>query len=64
MISDAYVTVTCDECGADEDIELTALALHNAYDMRNVRPELARLGWAERDGKDICPGCVEDELNT
>lgn len=61
-ISDAFVTVTCDRCGADSDYELTALAMHESYDMRNVRKEMAHDGWNLNGGDNalLCEGCVDE----
>jgi len=46
MISDAYVRVECDQGGCVEftEIQLTSLA-RGAYDKRNVKRELERMGW-------------------
>jgi hypothetical protein len=62
-ISDAYVRVTCDKCDYDEtEVELTALAMRESYDMRNVRKQLTRDGWKVDGDSTICPECcAEDE---
>lgn len=62
MISDAYVTCTCDVCFEEEVMELTALAMRGAYDSRNVKSKLRRLGWiVPEDGDDLtCPECAPD----
>ena len=62
MISDAFVTATCDKCSATEDVELTALAGH-AWDERNVKRHLERNGWRVDDDLDhcICEECAEAE---
>ena len=62
MISDAYVRVECDrmltgDCDYSEEVELTALAVRESYDMRNVRPKLAREGWFVDGVFTICPEC-------
>ena len=59
MRSDAYITVTCDKCGCEEQIQLTALA-RNAYDERNVDGELRRMGWTIDDGIDLCEDCARE----
>lgn len=56
-ISDAYVTVCCDECGWEDNIELTALAHHGAYDMRYVARQMERSGWTKDGERDICGEC-------
>ena len=63
MISDAYVRVTCDECGDETEVELTALAGRGQYDMRYVINTLIRDGWQAEKGSDrtICEGCLEEE---
>ena len=60
MISDAYVTVTCDECGESEEIALTALASRGEYDMRNVPGELEREGWLTYGDRHVCVSCAEE----
>jgi len=56
MRSDAYITVTCDKCGADEEVQLTSIA-RGGYDERHVDSHLESLRWNIDDGKDICPDC-------
>lgn len=58
MRSDAWITVTCDECGAAEEIALTATA--KGYDERNVDDELESLGWTVGD-RDLCEDCASDK---
>ena len=53
MRSDAYIRVTCDKCGNEEEVELTALA-RNSYDERDVDAKLKRLGWCVTDAGDYC----------
>lgn len=63
MISDAYVRVLCNSCDAEEEVQLTALAGHGEYDMRNVRSEMSRLGWEiDDDERATCPECSEDTV--
>ena len=61
-IGDAFVTVECDKCGYTEEVRLSALAMHNSWDERNVRPHLLRDGWVltDEDGA-VCPDCSEEE---
>ena len=63
MISDAFVFATCDKCGYETTIPLTALAMRNSYDTRNVRSELEHDGWRVDEDLDhcICDTCVEEE---
>lgn len=65
-ISDAYVKVNCDckvhSCGVEEEVELTALAGHGEYDMRDVVRKLERGNWTvgggALDGETLCEDCV------
>lgn len=59
MRSDAFITVTCDRCGDEEDVQLTAIA-RGGYDERYVDSQLRQLGW-RIDSEDICPDCLEEE---
>lgn len=61
MISDAYCRVTCDRCHYEEEVELTALAQRESYDMRNVRRELERNNWRVDGDETICEDCVAQE---
>jgi len=58
--SDAHIIVTCDKCGLDEEIKLTALARRGNWDERNVDSELEAMGWLPDDDKnhDICEECL------
>lgn len=59
MRSDAYITVTCDECGdVHEEIQICAIA-GGGWDERNVDAHLRDLGWFLEGGNDICPDCLE-----
>lgn len=60
-ISDAYVRVECDSCGAVDEIGLTALAGHGVWDERDVKRRIERMGWKET-GEDahLCESCVDD----
>lgn len=57
-VSDASVTVTCDEdeCDAAEVIELTPIA-GRGYDLRGVAGRLRGLGWVRHGDRDICATC-------
>lgn len=57
--STAYITVTCDCCGYDEEVELTATA-RGGYDERHVDGRLRSYGWSTVD-RDICPDCRAEE---
>lgn len=57
MRSNAYIRVTCDECGDEVEIELTGLS-RGSYDERNVEPVLDGWNWQVIDGKDFCAECV------
>jgi len=62
MVSDAYVRVTCDNCGAEEEIQLTATA--HGWDDRNIDRAIERIGWKlTDDDKDEhkCSDCLESE---
>ena len=60
MRSDAYVIVTCDRCGTEEQIQLTALAHSGSWGERNVSAALDLLGWVTDGDKDICDTCNEE----
>ena len=60
MRSDAFIFVTCDKCGAEEEIQLTATA-RGGYDERNVDARLESLGWTKDGDKDLCEDCSEAE---
>lgn len=62
-LSDAYVRAACDKCGYEEEVELTALAMHGSYDMRNVNAALRRDRWTADGDRHICPECVENALD-
>jgi hypothetical protein len=67
MISDAYVTFTCDDCGTDEMAILPVV--YSSYsgrdphaDLRNEALEkLLPRRWKTKDGKHICEGCAEED---
>ena len=59
MRSDAYITVTCDGCGDEIQIQLTATA--RGYDERGVNGELEIAGWTTVDGNDYCEECATDK---
>ena len=65
MIGDAVAHVYCDQCNDyDEEVELTPLAGHTKYDMRNVVRSLEQSGWrvvGGIDGQHICPNCNEED---
>jgi len=52
----AFITVSCDSCRLEENIELTSTA--RGYDERDVDTQLEQMGWRIGDG-DLCPDCVE-----
>ena len=65
MRSDAYITVTCDGCGEETEIQLTKTA--RGYDERGVNSELENDGWTTVDGKDYRAACSyvrEDVLDS
>ena len=63
--SSAYIVVSCDKYGFEEEIELTPLALHDAWDERNVGKELDKMGWTsgEVEGvhEDYCIDCSPED---
>ncbi|MGH6829555.1 MAG: hypothetical protein ACREDG_00140 [Methylocella sp.] len=69
MIGDAKMQVWCDQCGAEEWRDMTALAKPGEYDDRNVRSGLKRAGWRVTEAKDsavvndwaVCPDCIEND---
>lgn len=61
MISDAYVNVSCDDCGFEIKVELTATA--RGYDERNVDQEIRDKGWTIERGYHYCADCMEQRNN-
>lgn len=59
--SDAFVTVTCDRCGEEARVQLTATA-RGGYDERHVDANLLRWGWVTETGEDVCEECVRKAL--
>jgi len=59
--SDAMITVTCDRCGEEMQVDLCATA-RGGYDERNVDRELEFHGWVIHDDQDICDECVRQAL--
>lgn len=59
MLSDAYVTVSCDKCHHSENYELTSLA-GGGWDERNVEGELRRNGWRIDGYQHFCETCNEE----
>ena len=60
MRSDAYITVTCDGCGVEEQIQITATA--RGYDDRNVAGELRCQGWITDGDADYCNACKGERI--
>ena len=61
MMSDGFVTLTCDKCNHNEDFEMTALA-RGSYDTRDVRRRAEREGWIwQSDDSHVCESCIPDE---
>ncbi len=58
MLSDPCIFVTCDFCGWDEEVPLTACA-RGSYDERNVNITLLTWGWEAEGDVHKCPDCVE-----
>jgi hypothetical protein len=58
--TDAYVRVTCDECGEEDEIELWPLARRGNWDERGVDAQLEAWGWVKDGEKDICEICVQE----
>lgn len=58
-ISDAYVTVTCDNCGGFEEIMLTATA-RRGWDDRSVEIEIENMNWVIVGDHQYCSSCAED----
>jgi len=54
MRTDAYIEVTCDNCGECIQVPLTAIA-RGGYDERYVDAELESMGW--NVDNDLCPDC-------
>ena len=58
MRSDAYITVTCDGCGDEIQIQLTTTA--RGYDERGVSGELEIAGWVSAGNADYCEECAAE----
>lgn len=58
MISDAYVHVTCDTCGYDQEYELCACA-HRSWDERYLNETMKKDGWTIEEGTHLCESCSE-----
>lgn len=66
-VSDAYVDVTCDECGDKEQVQLEYRYLdysgrNGYYDDEGVWSNLVSEGWEvdEDANRCVCPECVEE----
>jgi len=55
MRGEPQVLVTCDICGAEEQVGLTATA--RGYDEREMDSELEAMGWTKDGDRDYCPDC-------
>lgn len=62
MRSDAYINVTCDKCGHNNEYSLCSLA-GGGWDAREINGKLRRDNWRTDGETDICESCVEDEAN-
>lgn len=60
MRSDAFITVTCDKCNYNENIELCA-CVRNSWDERYVDAALKKGGWTKDGDLDLCESCSEVE---
>lgn len=60
MRSEAFIIVTCDRCGAEEQVHLTSLA-RDGWDERYVDAYLDGLGWVQVNDEDVCDTCLEEE---
>jgi hypothetical protein len=59
MLSDAYITATCDSCGERQELELTATA--RGWDERNIAGKLKEYDWLVDGDRHICPDCQSNE---
>jgi len=57
----AYIKVTCERCGKEEDVKLTPIGAgsETAYSERHVEGELRDMGWDSEN--DICPNCLQEQ---
>jgi hypothetical protein len=63
--SEPTITVTCDECGDEVQVGLTALG-RRAYDERIVDQHLEGQGWgkpSDDDSLDLCSDCMKDLID-
>lgn len=59
--SAAFVRVSCDQCHAETEVELCALAGRGSWDERHVDKKLSHDGWTRTDDKrDLCDACTDD----
>lgn len=59
-IESPIIRVECDKCGEVDEYGMTSLA-GGGWDDRNLAAAMKRDGWVQRDGRDICSGCIDDE---
>jgi len=57
MQTNAYITVTCNECEDEEVIELEWVGL--GWNDSNVRDDLQSMNWYTDDDVDVCPNCIQ-----
>ena len=53
MISEPIISVTCDECGDEEEFQLTCLARGN-WDEKELHDQIKSFGWVIRDDNHFC----------
>lgn len=56
MITDAYVRVVCDECHAEEEVQLAATS--RGWDDRGVNEDIESWGWKIDGDAHHCANCA------
>ena len=56
MLSDAYIEVECDGCGAMEVVTLSSTA--RGWDEQNVADYLKSIRWSTHGGQNFCEECT------
>ena len=53
MIGDPRITVMCDQCGHEDDFDMTSL-VQRSWDNRNLAAKMKRAGWITRGDQHFC----------
>jgi hypothetical protein len=58
--SNAYITITCDGCGFETELEATEL-VDGILVERDIDRDLTSAGWVITGGGEICTVCAEGD---